>query len=107
MGNITITFRDLDTAQAANLFAAIRHDWDGPAPTLTAPAEAPIAAAQPSTDAPAVDLDTVRRALQDVMQAKGMPACVMLLKKYNAARISELPALLYAAVVQDCAALLA
>lgn len=47
MENITVTFNNLSAAQAANLFAALQHDYDGPAPAV-----APVV--QPSAPEPEV-----------------------------------------------------
>lgn len=48
-------------------------------------------------------LDDVRASLQAFTAAKGVPAGIEVLKKFNAGRISELDESNYAAFVQECA----
>lgn len=58
----------------------------------------PVAEAKPLT------IDEVRAALQQFTAAKGVPAGIELLKKFNASRISELAEDNYASFVAECAA---
>lgn len=52
--------------------------------------------------AKAATLDDVRAALQTFTAANGVPAGIELLKKYGAARVSELAEANYAAFLADC-----
>lgn len=74
----------------------------GEVPTSSTPAADTAASAASSTDKP-LTLDEVRAALQAFTAAKGVPAGIELLKKYNAGRISELAEENFAAFVADCA----
>lgn len=132
MENITVTFSNLTADQAANLFAALRHDYSGPAPVVepataqdapakpvkaaapkpsrrkAKPVEAPQAPVQEVLAKPQADpvttasIDDVRNALSDLLAAKGMTECAQLLAEFGAARIGELPQDKYAAVVAAC-----
>jgi len=68
----------------------------------------PVAAQQESdvgasTSTKPASLDEVRAALQAFTAKSGVPAGIELLKKYNAARISELEEQHYGAFIADCA----
>ena len=69
----------------------------------TAPAAEPPALTPASTGA-VLSLDDVRAKLQAYTVAKGVPEGIALLKKFEAARISELPAEKYADFVKACEA---
>lgn len=73
-----------------------------PEATSETPAEPTPASDASSTDKPA-SLDEVRAALQAFTAKSGVPAGIELLKKYNAARISELEEQHYGAFIADCA----
>jgi len=71
----------------------------------TAAASTAQAAASESSPAPSsasLTLDDVRAKLQAFTVAKGVPEGIALLKKFEAARISELPAEKYADFVKAC-----
>ena len=69
------------------------------AASMSASPSSASASAQPSTN---LTLDDVRAKLQAFTVAKGVPEGIALLKKFEAARISELPAEKYADFVLAC-----
>jgi hypothetical protein len=71
------------------------------APTSNTSVADTAASVASSTDKP-LSLDEVRAALQQFTASNGVPAGIELLKKYNAARISELGEEHYGAFIADC-----
>lgn len=117
--SVTVTFDNLTPAQAANLFAAIKLDYDGPVAqpvALAAEAAPPEAAAKPkkapksktqASEPEVHTIDDVRAALADVLASKGADSSRQLLANFKADRISKLKPEQYVDFIKEAKGLVA
>lgn len=87
-------------AQAPGTLAAA-----DPAPTPAVDTPAPLVTAASAPANPAPTIDDLRAALQKLNETKGLGACTALLAKYDATRISLLPAGKWIPFVEEARAL--